>query len=129
MQVLESLKSCNDKPESGTCLLQYVSLFKGKRHICFTHQVHGSPLKRLAKKMLAKCTSMAPTACFEVSKNLQWQAKKQALRQLLLLGWKPSCLYLELFKICPWLDYITYQIRTGLLSDRGSLNLFTINKE
>ena len=36
----------------------------------FTYQVQGSPLKRPAKKMFAKCTNIAPTACLEVSKNL-----------------------------------------------------------
>lgn len=38
-----------------------------------TYQVHGSPLNRPAKKMFAKCTNIAPTACLEVSKNLYIQ--------------------------------------------------------
>ena len=59
--------------------------------------MHGSPLKRLAKKMLAKCTSMAPTACFEVSKNLQRQAKKKGIKTVAFAWMKNHHAYISSF--------------------------------
>ena len=55
-------KGNNITTQKDICLLMTAS---------FTYQVHGSPLKRPAKKMFAKCTNIAPTACLEVSKNLE----------------------------------------------------------